>query len=252
MTRRAPKDPPTGYPEIAVKRESFNKFFDSPLPTSTFHDLVNRRKILPMPHLRGFYLLNASLRRLGLREVPSLPEDVSKLSGEDIGRLAFAGIDRVLFPDPSFLLMVEALDVKDIHHPTSCKSGHLSQHKRFIAPTETLMSKIKRHTLPFLSSAGLLPALLVCCTNISAWAEESPAHAELNGKVSSRAGEFEFVNGVPTAASSADLFEAMDFQRAAQVYLWSLPAMGLKGAARMTDGRRTPRPSLSMAGRWGG
>ena len=39
------------------------------LPTSTFHDLVNKGKITPFKHIRGMYYLNASLRRLGLKEV---------------------------------------------------------------------------------------------------------------------------------------------------------------------------------------
>lgn len=125
MPPRSSKDSSTGYPEFAVKRETFNRFFDSPLPTSTFHDLVDKGKILPMKHLRGFYLLNASLRRLGLREVPSLAVDVSSLSSEDIVRLAFAGIDRALFPDPPCLLRVEALDVKDIDHANLLADKHL-------------------------------------------------------------------------------------------------------------------------------
>jgi hypothetical protein len=56
------------------------------------------------------------LSRLGLREVPSLPEDVSKLSSEDILRLAFTGIDRGLFPDPSWMLRVEVLELRDTEH----------------------------------------------------------------------------------------------------------------------------------------
>ncbi|MCP4385724.1 MAG: DUF1254 domain-containing protein [Hyphomicrobiales bacterium] len=39
----------------------------------------------------------------------------------------------------------------------------------------------------------------------------------------------EMVNGVPTPESSERLFEAMDFYGAVLTYLWSMPAMGLKG-----------------------
>ena len=56
---------------------------------STFHDFVNKGKIIPMKGIRGFYLLNASLSRLGLREVPHLPERAAIRSTEDIVQLAF-------------------------------------------------------------------------------------------------------------------------------------------------------------------
>ena len=124
MPPRASKTPPTGYPEFAVRREVISRFFDPPMPRSTFHDLVSKGIVLPVKGLRGFYKLNESLSRLGLREVPSLPEDVSKLSGEDIVRLAFAGIDRGVFPDPSWMLRVEALDVKDIDHASLLADKH--------------------------------------------------------------------------------------------------------------------------------
>jgi hypothetical protein len=46
--------------------------------------------------IRGFYKLNESLRRLGLREVPSLPQDPSKRTTEEILRMAFTQIDPVV------------------------------------------------------------------------------------------------------------------------------------------------------------
>jgi hypothetical protein len=39
----------------------------------------------------------------------------------------------------------------------------------------------------------------------------------------------EMINGVPTPASSKQLYDAMDYYGAVQIYLWSMPAMGLKG-----------------------
>ena len=66
--------------------------------------------------IRGFYLLNASLRRLGLREVPELPQPPSTPSLEDIVRLAFSLIDPDLFPEPSWMLNIEAIDAKDVDH----------------------------------------------------------------------------------------------------------------------------------------
>ncbi len=105
----------TGCPEFAVRRETLGGFFDPPLPRSTFHDLVNKGKICPVKGLRGYYRLNDSLRRLGLREVSSLPGSGER-SQEDILRLAFTIIDPVAFPAPSWMLMVEELDLKTVDH----------------------------------------------------------------------------------------------------------------------------------------
>ena len=118
------KVPPTGYPEFAVRRETIGRFFDPPLPRSTFHDLVNKGKIVPLKDLRGFYRLNDSLRRLGLREVPSLPQEPAKRSTEDILRLAFTMLDPVIFPAPPWLLTVEELDLRDIDQARFLATAH--------------------------------------------------------------------------------------------------------------------------------
>ena len=93
-------------------------FFSPSLPSSTFHDFVKKGKIVPMEDIRGFFLLNDSLRRLGLREVRELPKPPSAPRLDDIVRLAFTLIDRNIFPEPSWLLHVEAIDVKDADHAT--------------------------------------------------------------------------------------------------------------------------------------
>jgi len=104
------------FPEFVVTRESFNRYFEKPLPTSTFHDLVNKGKITPFKFMRGHYLLNDSLRRLGLRQVRELPKPPPAPSLDDIVRLAFCLIDRKLFPEPAWLLHVEAIHAKDADH----------------------------------------------------------------------------------------------------------------------------------------
>lgn len=104
------------FPEYVVSRESFDRYFDKPMPTSTFHDLVNKGKIIPFKHMRGRFLLNASLRRLGLREVRELPKPPSELSLEDIVRLAFLLIDPLIFHAPSSLLNLEEISLKDADH----------------------------------------------------------------------------------------------------------------------------------------
>jgi len=104
------------FPEFVVTRESLNRYFEKPLPTSTFHDLVNKGKITPFKAMRGYYLLNDSLRRLGLRQVREMPKPPPAPSLDDIVRLAFCLIDRNLFPEPSWLLDVEAIDAKDADH----------------------------------------------------------------------------------------------------------------------------------------
>lgn len=118
-------------PEFVVTRESFNRYFEKPLATSTFHDLVNKGKIIPMKGMRGFYLLNESLRRLGLREVLDLPRPPSGPSREDIVRLAFTQIDRSLFPDPVWLLSVEAIDFRDADHARLLADQHRDEVNAF-------------------------------------------------------------------------------------------------------------------------
>ena len=69
-----------------------------------------------MKGLRGFYLLNASLKRMGLREVPSLPVEPLTRSIEDIQRLAFTLIDPVIFPMPPWVLVADELEPRDLDH----------------------------------------------------------------------------------------------------------------------------------------
>lgn len=114
--KNAPAKPQSDYPEFGVRYETISGYFKPPLARSTFHDRVQDGTIVPMKGMRGFYLLNESLRRLGLREVHELPSRPGSRSLEDIARLAFTLIDRELFPEPSWLLHIEAIDVKDADH----------------------------------------------------------------------------------------------------------------------------------------
>lgn len=116
MSKSTAKNEPTNYPEYAVRAEVIGRFFSPPLASSTFHDFVNKGKIVPMKGIRGFYLLNDSLRRLGLREVPKLPEETPARTPEEIIRLAFSEIDPEVFEAPTWLLDVEVIDAVDLHH----------------------------------------------------------------------------------------------------------------------------------------
>ncbi|BCU76845.1 hypothetical protein [Luteolibacter sp. LG18] len=129
---------PSGFPEFAVRRETISGYFHPPLPRSTFHDFVKKGKIVPFKDLRGFYKLNDSLRRLGLREVASLPVEVPKRSMEDILRLAFSLIDPLLFPEPPWLSAVDALDVREIDHATLQARLHFEQLSEFTTAEEKL------------------------------------------------------------------------------------------------------------------
>ncbi len=106
----------TDFPEYAVRREIISTFFHPPLPSNTFHDLVKKGKILPLNDLRGFYRLNGSLKRLGLREVPHPPAESPSRSMEDILRLAFTAIDPEVFPVPSWMLSENELELRDKDH----------------------------------------------------------------------------------------------------------------------------------------
>ena len=123
MKSSSSKASPTGYPEYAVRRETISAYFDPPLARSTFHDLVGKGKIIPIKGLRGFYKLNDSLRRLGLREVPNLPQD-SKRTTEDILRMAFTQIDPLIFPAPAWMLGEDELDPKDVDHARVLAAVH--------------------------------------------------------------------------------------------------------------------------------
>lgn len=107
---------PSDFPEFVVTRESFDRYFEKPLPTSTFHDLVNKGKITPWKAMRGHFLLNDSLRRLGLKQVHELPAPPPVPGLEGIVRLAFTLIDPSLFPAPVWMLAVEAINIKDVDH----------------------------------------------------------------------------------------------------------------------------------------
>ena len=116
MSRTISKNTPSDFPEYAVRRETISQYFSPPLPRSTFHDLVNKGKILPFKYLKGFYQLNGSLRRLGLREVAQLPKEPGFQSTKEIIRLAFSVMDPEVFPAPSWLLNAEAIDSRDADH----------------------------------------------------------------------------------------------------------------------------------------
>jgi hypothetical protein len=138
MVSSPSKNTPTTHPEFAVRRELISSFFSPPLPPSTFHDFVKKGKILPMKHIRGLYRLNASLSRLGLREIASLPKSTPTRSREDILRLAFSAIDPVLFPPPPRLLTVETLDVRDTDHASFIFHHHLAFVEALKTPGEKI------------------------------------------------------------------------------------------------------------------
>lgn len=124
MSKSSAKNEPTGYPEFGVRKEIICSFFTPPMPSSTFHDRVNDGIIVPIKGMRGFYKLNDSLRRLGLREVPKPPQDVPTRTTEDIIRLAFHLIDPDLFPAPVWLGKAEVIAAADFHHAELVASQH--------------------------------------------------------------------------------------------------------------------------------
>lgn len=125
-------------PEFVVTREFFDRYFEKPMPTSTFHDLVNKGRILQWPNMRGRFLLNASLYRMKLPTVDRLPVEQSKRSLEDITRLAFTLIDPDLFPAPSWLLSVEALDELECDHARRLAEQYRDRVESYASPEEKL------------------------------------------------------------------------------------------------------------------
>ncbi len=69
-----------------------------------------------------------------------------------------------------------------------------------------------------------LTVVLIAAAAAILMADPFPAHAE---NIDSRIGKLEFthdfVNGYPREQTVEKLFDEMDFQRAVQAYIWSLP-----------------------------
>jgi hypothetical protein len=123
-SKSAAKAAPPENPEFAVRRDGFSRYFDKPLPTSTFHDKVNEGIIIPLKGLKGFYKLNDSLARLGLRPVMKLPDPLPTRTTDEIIRLAFHAINPEVFPAPSWLLDAEAIDGTDASHAALLVEKH--------------------------------------------------------------------------------------------------------------------------------
>ena len=116
MSKSSGSNEPTGYPEYGVRKETICGYFSPPMPSSTFYDRVNEGIVVPIKNMRGFYKLNESLKRLGLREVSELPAVPVARSSEDMLRLAFHLIEPEVFPAPGWFLITEYLTSAEIHH----------------------------------------------------------------------------------------------------------------------------------------
>ena len=137
-SKSAAKAAPPEYPEFAVRRDGFNRYFDKPLPTSTFHDKVNEGIIIPLKGLKGFYKLNDSLARLGLRPVMTLPEPEPTRTSDDLIRLAFSLIDPAWFPEPAWLLGAEAIEARDLDLVLRAAEQHRAAVEALATPQEKL------------------------------------------------------------------------------------------------------------------
>lgn len=71
-----------------------------------------------------------------------------------------------------------------------------------------------------------IAAALLCTTALHASAsEDNPFHGD--AVLDTRIGELKFESGYPTRETVRKLYDEMDFQRAAQAYIWGIPAVGL-------------------------
>lgn len=89
-----------GVSEFAVTMEGIVEFFDPPIAKSTFYDLRKRGKVIPLKGLRGYYCLNESLVRLGMKPVTEISRKVAP-TAEEIGRFALWVIEPELFICPA-------------------------------------------------------------------------------------------------------------------------------------------------------
>jgi hypothetical protein len=72
---------------------------------------------------------------------------------------------------------------------------------------------------------------LILAVAVTALGAGTLGHAQ-SGTVDTRIGTLEFERGLPTKASVQKLFDALEFQRAVQVYLWALPLVRMAGWQR--------------------
>ena len=86
-----------------------------------------------------------------------------------------------------------------------------------------------------IAAAAVLALTLVSCagpapeeaSTTSAMVEYGLDGVVKNGTVETRIGELTFENGYPSRESVETLFDAMDFQRATQAYIWALPIVSM-------------------------
>ena len=126
------------FPEFAVRAEVIIGFTQPPISRSTFHELVNKNRIVPVEFLRGYYYLNASLKLLGLKPTRTLPSPPPSPEPEDIVRLAFSLIDQTLFPPPAWLLSVAGIEAKDADHARLIAKAHHDE----VAACESTQAKL--------------------------------------------------------------------------------------------------------------
>ena len=79
----------------------------------------------------------------------------------------------------------------------------------------------------------ILVLMLAACSPVEREVEEigQAAHENFADGINAfetRAGEVRFEHGYPTEATARKLYDEMDFQRAVQVYLWSLPLVAMQ------------------------
>lgn len=85
-----------------------------------------------------------------------------------------------------------------------------------------------RNGVAFLTSALL--ACAVAGASVTLAQEASPFEGDKT--VKTRIGDLNFESGYPTDETVQKLYDEIDFQRAAQAYIWGIPAVGLNGWRR--------------------
>jgi hypothetical protein len=81
----------------------------------------------------------------------------------------------------------------------------------------------------------------VHCLLLAALALPVTANAQTQ-MTDTRIGKLEFELGLPTEKTVTKLFDELDFQRAVQSYLWSLPIVGMESLARSIESNSGARP----------
>lgn len=97
----------------------------------------------------------------------------------------------------------------------------------------TLRLSKPKHSLKLRRKSRFSTPSLILLSSLAFYPVSSPALAQET--INTRIGKLTFESGYPSKETVKKLYDEMDFQRAAQAYIWGIPAVGpTSGAGLIT------------------